>query len=109
MSLVTDPFGRYQMGCTAEKVADRYGVSREDQDAFAAESQRRAAAAIAEGRFRDEIVPVTASGPRGQTIVVEVDEHPRPGTTVEKLATLNPAFRDDGTVTAGHASGINDW
>src|SRR5262249_27468422 len=98
----------YSMGETAENVAQRYGISREDQDAFAAESQRRAADAIAAGRFRDEIVPVTVHKPKGQTIVVDVDEHPRPETTVETLAPLQPAFRDDGTVTAGNASGIND-
>ena len=87
------------MGETGENVAERWGVSREDQDAFAAESQRRWADADAAGRFADELVPV------GE---VERDEHPRPGTTAEKLATLKPAFRRDGTVTAGNASGVND-
>jgi 3-oxoadipyl-CoA thiolase len=87
------------MGETGENVAERWSVSRADQDAFAAESQRRWEAAQAAGRFADELVPV------GE---LEADEHPRPGTTVEKLATLKPAFREGGTVTAGNASGIND-
>ena len=87
------------MGETGENVAERWGVSREDQDAFAAESQRRWAEADAAGRFADELVPV------GE---VDRDEHPRPGTSVEKLGSLKPAFRKDGTVTAGNASGVND-
>ena len=108
MSLVTDPFGRYQMGSTAEKVADRYGVSREAQDKFAAESQRRAAAAIAEGRFDDQIVPVAIPQKKGEPVIATVDEHPRPGTTMESLGRLKPAFREGGSVTAGNSSGIND-
>jgi len=108
MSLVTDPFGRYQMGSTAEKVADRYGVSREAQDKFAAESQRRAAAAIAQGRFDDQIVPVAIPQKKGDPVIARVDEHPRPGTTVESLSRLKPAFREGGSVTAGNSSGIND-
>jgi 3-oxoadipyl-CoA thiolase len=95
------------MGETAEVVAERHGVTREAQDRFAAESQRRAAAAIAAGRFDDELVPVELRGKQGATRV-ELDEHPRPGTTVEKLAALGPAFRAGGTVTAGSSSGIND-
>jgi 3-oxoadipyl-CoA thiolase len=98
----------YSMGETAENVAEQWTVSREDQDAFAAESQRRAAEAIAAGRFKDEIVPVTVPQPKGDPIVVDTDEHPRPDTTLEKLAKLRPAFRKDGSVTAGNASGIND-
>jgi 3-oxoadipyl-CoA thiolase len=98
----------YSMGETAENVAQRYGVSREDQDAFAAESQRRAAAAMADSRFREEIVAVPAHRPKGQSVVVDTDEHPRPQITAESLGRLRPAFRDDGTVTAGNASGIND-
>jgi acetyl-CoA C-acetyltransferase len=96
------------MGVTAEEVAQRYEISREDQDAFAAESQHRAAVAASEGRFASEIVPVAVS-PRGSapTIIV-TDEHPRPGTTVEKLGGLRTAFKTAGTVTAGNASGIND-
>jgi acetyl-CoA C-acetyltransferase len=108
MSLVTDPFGRYQMGSTAEKVADRYGVSREAQDKFAAESQRRAAAAIAEGRFEDQIVPVAIPQKKGEPVMAKTDEHPRPGTSVESLGRLKPAFREGGSVTAGNSSGIND-
>src|SRR5438445_3937896 len=108
LSLVTDPFGRYQMGCTAEKVADRYGVSREAQDKFAAESQRRAAAAISEGRFKDQIVPVAIPQKKGDPIVADTDEHPRPNTTIESLGRLKPAFREGGSVTAGNSSGIND-
>ena len=108
LSLVTDPFGRYQMGATAEKVADRYGVSRQAQDAFAAESQRRAAAAIAEGRFHDQIVPVAIPQKKGDPVIAQLDEHPRPGTTLESLGRLKPAFREGGSVTAGNSSGIND-
>jgi acetyl-CoA C-acetyltransferase len=108
LSLVTDPFGRYQMGCTAEKVADRYGVSRESQDRFAAESQRRAANAISEGRFKDQIVPVAVPQRKGEPINADQDEHPRPGTTIESLGKLKPAFREGGSVTAGNSSGIND-
>src|SRR2546428_5312024 len=108
MSLVTHPLRRYQMGSTAEKVADRYGVSREAQDKFAAESQRRAAAAIAEGRFDDQIVPVAIPQKKGDPLIARVDEHPRPGTTVESLSRLKPAFREGGRVTAGNSSGIND-
>jgi len=97
------------LGETAEVVADEYGVSREEQDAFALESQRRAGRALEEGRFRDEIVPIEApTGRKGGTVRVEVDEHPRPDVTAEKLAKLRPAFREGGTVTAGNASGIND-
>lgn len=108
LSLVTDPFGRYQMGATAEKVADRYGVSRQAQDTFAAESQRRAAAAIAEGRFKDQIVSVAIPQKKGDPVIANVDEHPRPGTTMESLGRLKPAFREGGSVTAGNSSGIND-
>jgi 3-oxoadipyl-CoA thiolase len=95
------------MGETAEVVAKRCHVSREDQDAFAAESQRRTAAAVAAGKFNDEIVPVTVPGAKGDTIV-DRDEHPRPDTTIEKLRQMKPAFASDGTVTAGSSSGIND-
>jgi acetyl-CoA C-acetyltransferase len=96
------------MGITAEEVANRFGVSRADQDAFAAESQRRAAAAIQSGAFADEIVPVEIPQRKGDPVRFGVDEYPRHGTTVEKLAALKPAFKKDGTVTAGNASGIND-
>ena len=96
------------LGETAERVADRYGVSREDQDHFALESQRRAGAAIREGRFADEILPVTLPQRRGEPVVFDTDEHPRPDTTMGQLAKLAPAFRKDGTVTAGNSSGLND-
>jgi acetyl-CoA C-acetyltransferase len=96
------------MGITAEEVASRYKVSRADQDAFAAESQQRAVRAIAEGRFKDEIVPVPVPQRKGDPVLVDTDEYPRRDTTVEKLAALKPAFKKDGTVTAGNASGIND-
>ena len=96
------------MGITAEEVANRFGVSRADQDAFAAESQRRATSAIAAGAFVDEIVPVSIPQRKGDPVVFAVDEYPRAGTTVEKLAQLKPAFSKTGTVTAGNASGIND-
>ncbi|MDQ2766056.1 MAG: acetyl-CoA C-acyltransferase [Gemmatimonadota bacterium] len=95
------------MGETAEVVARRCNVSREDQDAFAAESQRRTAAAVAAKIFDDEIVPVTVAGAKGETIV-DRDEHPRPDSTIEKLRAMKPAFATNGTVTAGNASGIND-
>ena len=99
---------RCHMGMTAETIVDRFGISRAEQDAFAAESQRRAEAAIAGGDFKDEIVPVTITQPRGDSRVFDTDEHPRRGTTLEKLSGLKPAFRKDGSVTAGNASGIND-
>jgi len=96
------------MGETAEEVATRYGISRADQDAFALESQRRAARAMATGAFDAELVPVTVTGARGESHVVDRDEHPRPDTTAEALAALKPAFRAGGSVTAGSSSGIND-
>jgi len=96
------------LGATAEVVAEEYGVTREAQDSFAAESQRRAAQAIAEGRFADEIVPVDVPQRKGDPIRVAQDEHPRPGTTVEALARLRPVFKAGGSVTAGNSSGIND-
>ncbi len=99
----------YSMGETAENVAEKWQISREAQDRFAAECQRRAAVAQAEGRFKAEIVPVEVPGERkGQTVLFEVDEHPRPDTTFEKLAALKPAFKVGGSVTAGNAAGIND-
>src|SRR5690606_33420361 len=96
------------LGLTAEKVAREHGITREAQDAFAAESQRRAAAAMRDGVFADEIVPVTIPRRKGDPVVVDTDEHPRPDSTVQKLAALKPAFAADGTVTAGNSSGIND-
>jgi 3-oxoadipyl-CoA thiolase len=96
------------LGETAEVVAEEFDVSREAQDAFAAESQRRAAAAIEAGRFEDEIVPVSVPVRRGDPLVVDTDEHPRPGTTTADLARLRPVFKKGGSVTAGNSSGIND-
>jgi 3-oxoadipyl-CoA thiolase len=96
------------LGETAEVVAEEFGVSREDQDAFAAESQRRAAEAIDAGRFDDEIVPVSVPVRKGDPVVITADEHPRPGTTTEDLARLRPVFKKGGSVTAGNSSGIND-
>ena len=104
---LTDAFHDIHMGVTAENLVERYGISRADQDAFAAESQRRAESAIKNGAFKDEIVPVVVPGKKGETRV-DTDEHPRPGTTAESLARLKPAFKKDGTVTAGNASGLND-
>jgi acetyl-CoA C-acetyltransferase len=105
---LTDPFGNGLMGVTAENVAERYGISRADQDALALESHRRAAAAIAAGRFADQIVPVEVRV-RGKAIVFSTDEHVRGDTKPEDLAKLNTIFKKDGgTVTAGNASGIND-
>jgi acetyl-CoA C-acetyltransferase len=102
-----DAFDNCHMGITAENVAREFEVSREDQDEFAARSQRLAGAAIAEGAFKREITAVTIKGRKGDTIV-DVDEHPRPGTDMEKLGALKPAFDKAGGVTAGNASGIND-
>jgi 3-oxoadipyl-CoA thiolase len=96
------------MGETAENVAERYGVSRPDQDAFALESHRRAVAAGDAGRFDDELVTVDAPQPKGPSVTVHADEGPRPDTSLERLAALRPAFRAGGTVTAGNSSGIND-
>ena len=105
---LTCAIGLTHMGMTAEEVATRYDVSRAEQDAFAAESQTRAVRAIAEGRFKDEIVAVPVPQRKGDPVLVATDEYPRAGTTAEKLGALKPAFRKDGSVTAGNASGIND-
>jgi acetyl-CoA C-acetyltransferase len=104
--MLTDPFHGVHMGVTAENVATKYGVSRQQQDEFAHESQRRAATDAAKAAFAAEITPVEVGGRK--PVVVEVDEHPKPNTTLETLAGLRPAFAKDGTVTAGNASGIND-
>ncbi|MEB3101480.1 thiolase family protein [Ferviditalea candida] len=96
------------LGETAEKVAELYGISREDQDEFALSSQLKYARALAEGKFADEIVPVEIAGRKGEMTVVEQDEHPRPDTTMEQLRKLKPVFKQGGTVTAGNSSGIND-
>ena len=98
----------FSMGETAENVARKYGISREDQDRFALESQMKCKAAMEAGRFEDEIVPVETARAKGGPLLVARDEHPRPETTLEQLAKLKPAFAKDGTVTAGNSSGIND-
>ena len=105
---IEEQYGIDSMAETAENVADGFLVSRADQDAFALRSQQRAEAAINAGVFRDEIVPVTISQRRGDDVIVDTDEHPRPGSTIEGLAKLKPIVRADGTITAGNASGIND-
>jgi acetyl-CoA C-acetyltransferase len=106
VATLTDPFGVGHMGITAENLASKHGLSREQQDAFALESQNRAAKAIAEGRFKDQIVPITIKSKKGD-VVFDTDEHPR-ATSMDKLAAMKPAFKKDGSVTAGNASGIND-
>jgi acetyl-CoA C-acetyltransferase len=101
-------FDGCHMGITAENVAEKFKISREEQDAFAAQSQQRAEAAIKSGRFKDEIVPVEIPQRRGEPIIFDTDEFPRFGSTVESLAKLKPVFRKDGSITAGNSSGIND-
>ena len=107
VATLSDPFGAGHMGITAENLATKWNISREDQDALAAESHTRAAAAIKDGRFKSQIVPVVKKTRKGD-VVVDTDEHVKAGTTAESLAKLRPAFKKDGTVTAGNASGIND-
>ena len=107
VSTLTDPFGVGHMGITAENLAAKWNITREDQDALAAESQRRAANAISEGRFKSQIVPIVKQTRKGE-VVFDTDEYVKAGTTMETLAKLKPAFKKDGTVTAGNASGIND-
>ena len=102
-----DAFNNYHMGITAENVAEQWGLTRDMLDEFAACSQQKCEKAMAEGKFKDEIVPVEVKGKKG-SVIVDTDEGPRPGTTVETLARLKPAFKKDGIVTAGNASGIND-
>jgi acetyl-CoA C-acetyltransferase len=105
---LTDAFHDIHMGVTAENLVERYGITRADQDAFAAESQARAVAAIAAGTFKDEIVPVALPAKKGESKTVDTDEHPRAGTTAESLGRLKAAFKDGGSVTASNASGLND-
>ncbi len=107
VAVLTDPFGVGHMGITAENLAEKHGISREEQDAFAVESQRRAAVAVDEGRFKSQIVPIVKQTRKGE-VVFDTDEHLKRGTTMESLAKMRPAFKKDGTVTAGNASGIND-
>ena len=104
---LADPFGHGAMGATAENVAEKYGIGRDRQDAYAVESHRRAAEAIAAGRFKSQIVGIELKTRKG-SVVFDTDEHVRPGTTVADLAKLRPVFRTPGSVTAGNASGIND-
>ncbi|MBV8500329.1 MAG: acetyl-CoA C-acyltransferase family protein [Paucibacter sp.] len=106
-AILTDPFGVGHMGVTAENLAAKWGITREQQDALAVESHRRAAGAIVEGRFKSQIVPIVRQTRKGE-VVFDTDEHVKPGTTIETLAKMKPAFQKDGTVTAGNASGIND-
>ena len=105
--ILHDPWKRVHMGITAENVAARYHISRDMQDALALESQRRAARAIAEGRFKEQIVPVEIKTRKG-TVMFDTDEHVRGDVTPEQLAKMKPAFKEEGSVTAGNASGIND-
>ncbi len=103
-----DAFNDYHMGITAENIVAKYDISREEQDALAARSQQKAEAAIKSGRFADEIVPLSIPQRKGEPLRVDTDENPRPGTTAESLGKLRPAFKKDGTVTAGNASSLND-
>ncbi|WP_186428748.1 acetyl-CoA C-acetyltransferase [Clostridium sp. BSD9I1] len=103
-----DAFNQYHMGMTAENIAEKWGLTREEQDQFALSSQLKAEAAIKEGKFKDEIVPVVIPQRKGEPKVFDTDEFPKFGSTIEKLGKLKPAFKKDGTVTAGNASGIND-
>ena len=108
VTALSDPITRDHMGITAENIAERYHISRDDQDAYALMSQQRAAKARDEGKFKDEIIPVEVKVNKKETKIFDTDEHIRDNTTLEKLAKLRPAFKKDGTVTAGNASGIND-
>ncbi len=106
--IIMEEYGTEAMGETAENVAEEHQISREDQDLFSARSQAKAIAAQEDGRMAEEIIPVTVPQRKGDPIIVDTDEHPRPGTTVEVLGKLRPAFRKGGTVTAGNSSGVND-
>ncbi|MEW9094457.1 MAG: acetyl-CoA C-acetyltransferase [Clostridiaceae bacterium] len=103
-----DAFNNYHMGITAENIAEQWGLTREEQDQFAAASQQKAEKAIKEGKFKEEIVPVEIPQRKGDPVIFDTDEYVKAGTTAEKLGKLKPAFKKDGTVTAGNASGIND-
>ncbi|WP_443191466.1 acetyl-CoA C-acetyltransferase [Pseudomonas indica] len=103
-----DAFNDYHMGITAENLVDKYGIAREEQDAFAAASQQKAVAAIEEGRFKDEITPILIPQRKGDPLAFDTDEQPRPDTSEASLAKLKPAFKKDGSVTAGNASSLND-
>ena len=105
---LTDGFEDFHMGITAENVAEQYGITREDQDSFALQSQKRAVAAVEAGRFKEEIIPVEIPQRRGEPLIFDTDEFPRKDASLESLSKLRPAFQKDGSVTAGNASGIND-
>lgn len=105
---LTDIFNKYHMGITAENIVDQWGLTREEMDAFSADSQQKAEAAIKAGKFKDEIVPVVIPQKKGDPVVFDTDEHPSYGTTAEGLAKLKPAFKKEGSVTAANSSGIND-
>ena len=105
---LSDAFYGYHMGITAENIVEKWGLTREQIDAYSLESQQRAEAAITSGRFKDEIVPVEIPQRKGDPVIFDTDEHYKPGITAEKLARLSPAFKKDGVVTAGNSSGIND-
>ena len=105
---LTDVFNNYHMGITAENIVEKYGLTREQLDALAVESQNRAVKAVADGKFKDEIVPVLIPQRKGDPVVVDTDEYPKPGTTMETVGKLRPAFKKDGVVTAANSSGIND-
>lgn len=105
---LTDAFNGYHMGITAENIAQQWNITKEEQDKFAAHSQLKTEVAQKEGKFKEEIVPISIPQRKGEPIVVDMDEYPKHGTTYEKLASLRPAFKSDGTVTAGNSSGIND-
>jgi acetyl-CoA C-acetyltransferase len=105
---LTDVFNKYHMGITAENIVEQWGLTREEMDQFAADSQRKAEAAITSGRFKEEIVPVEIPQRKGDPVIFDTDEHPKFGTTAEGIAKLRPAFKKDGTVTAANSSGIND-
>jgi acetyl-CoA C-acetyltransferase len=107
VATLTDPFGVGHMGITAENLVTKWGITREEQDQLAVDSHRKAAAAIAEGRFKSQIVPIVKQTKKGE-VVFDTDEHVKAGTTLETLAKMKPAFKKDGSVTAGNASGIND-
>ncbi|NYB75424.1 acetyl-CoA C-acetyltransferase [Sedimentibacter hydroxybenzoicus DSM 7310] len=105
---LTDVYNQYHMGITAENIVEQWGLTREDQDKIAVQSQNRAEEAQQNGKFKEEIIPVEIPQRKGEPIIVDTDEYPKHGTTMEKMAKLKPAFKKDGTVTAGNASGIND-
>jgi acetyl-CoA C-acetyltransferase len=106
--ILSDPFEKYSMGVTAENIAEKYKISRQEQDEFALESQQKAIKAISQGKFQDQIVSIESQNKKGEKEIFDTDEYPKHNTTLEKLLSLKPAFKKDGTVTAGNSSGIND-